>query len=188
MQQHVTAWSTVQTEKSAGTPGLISPGFHHQVHSFVGMQFALMALHAPCKCKKIPCKCETVRVKEVLHLFRCYTHTHPACGGVWFLEDHRSKCRQDYSNTKGFSGANVHSRVQSLSREIGFKLKYLDRFTEAPAFNHSPRFVDFPRCHSSRQSGWKLFGQVLDLRDEAGCLRRCSGLNGNIVKRMMPMN
>ena len=29
-------------------------------------------------------------------------HTHPACSGVWFLEDHRCKCRQDYSNTKSF--------------------------------------------------------------------------------------
>ena len=50
---------------------------------------------APCKYKQVSCNCKTVRVKEVLHLFRCYTHTHPACSGVWFLEDHRSKCRQN---------------------------------------------------------------------------------------------
>ena len=31
---------------------------------------------APCKYKQVSCNCKTVRVKEVLHLFRCYTHTH----------------------------------------------------------------------------------------------------------------
>ena len=30
---------------------------------------------APCKYKQVSCNCKTVRVKEVLHLFRCYTHT-----------------------------------------------------------------------------------------------------------------
>ena len=29
---------------------------------------------APCKYKQVSCKSNTVRVKEVLHLFRCYTH------------------------------------------------------------------------------------------------------------------
>ena len=38
------------------------------------MQFPLCSA-PPCKCKKIPYKCEKVRIKEVLHLFRCYTHT-----------------------------------------------------------------------------------------------------------------
>ena len=31
-----------------------------------------------------PCKLKIIRNEEVLHLFRCYTHTHPACSGVRF--------------------------------------------------------------------------------------------------------
>ena len=39
---------------------------------------------APCKYKQVSCNCKTVRVKEVLHLFRCYTHTHPLVAGFDF--------------------------------------------------------------------------------------------------------
>ena len=45
-----------------------------QSGSFVGRGPWLYAT-SPCKCEKIPCKSEKVRIKEVLHLFRCYTHT-----------------------------------------------------------------------------------------------------------------
>ena len=43
-------------------------------HSFVGLDRQIGS--SPPANIKVPCKCKTIRVKEVLHLFRCYTHTH----------------------------------------------------------------------------------------------------------------
>ena len=62
--------------------------------------------------------------------------------------------------SKRLPGANVHSRVQSLRREIRFKLKCLDRVTEAHAFNHPPRVVDIAAVkvvESCLASSW-IFG------------------------------
>ena len=116
------------------------------------------------------------------------THTHtPRVAGFDFLDEQRSKSWQDYSNTKTFPGANVQSRVQSLRREVRPSLKCLDRVTEAHVIKHPPCVVDYPRCHSSPQSDGKLLGQVLNLRSKVGCLRRCRGLNGDVMKRMMAM-
>ena len=47
----------------------------------------------------------------------------------------------------------VYKAVLTLfRREIRRLLEYLDSVVEAHAINHLPRFVEFPRCRSSRQS------------------------------------
>ena len=100
-----------------------------------------------------PCESVNIQKGEVLHLFRCHTHTHPAYSEVWFWKIVAGEVSQKRS--KWIYRMLVYkAAVISLGREIRFELKYLDRIAEAHAFNHPPRFVDFPRCHSRRQSVW----------------------------------
>ena len=81
-----------------------------------------------------------------------HTHTPHVAGFDYFGRTSRLRSAEPIKSNR-LHGASVHSRGHSLRREIRFELKYLDRVTEAHAFNHPPRVVDFPRCHSSRQSG-----------------------------------
>ena len=105
-----------------------------------------------------PCKRKSIRNEEVLHLYRCYTHTHTACSGVWFWKIVAVEVGRTNQIKWTYTMLVYKAAVISLRREIRFELKYLDRFAEAHAFNSSPCVVDFSRCHSCRQSVWKLFG------------------------------
>ena len=119
--------------------------YHHQ------LQASSLAVDLQwCYCP--PANVKKIRTIEVLHLFRCYTHTPRVAGFDSFGRTSLQMSARSFKY-KRLSGANVQSRVQSLRREIRLSLKCLDRVTKAHSFNHPPRVVDFPRCHSSRQSG-----------------------------------
>ena len=99
------------------------------------------------------------RVKFNKKFYTCsdVTHTHLAYSEAWFWKSFAG----GVGNTPvrmNLPGASIQVVLISLRREIRFHLKYLDRVVEAHAINHPPSFVDFPRCRSSRQSVWKLFG------------------------------
>ena len=81
-----------------------------------------------------------------------HTHTPRVAGFDFFWKNIAANVGKIIQIQKAF-GANVQSRVQLLRMEVRISLKCLDRVTEAHVFNHPPRVVDFPRRHSSRQSG-----------------------------------
>jgi hypothetical protein len=100
-----------------------------------------------------------IRVKchEKFYICSDVTHTHLAYSEVYFWKSFAGEIGNKPVRMN-LSGANVQNVLISLRREILFHLKYLDRVVEAHAINHRPSFIDFPRCRSSRQSVWKLFG------------------------------
>ena len=101
-----------------------------------------------------------VRSLEMKKFYICsdVTHTHPACSGVWFWKIIAVEVGRTNQIKWTYTMLVYKAAVISLRREVRFELKYLDRFAEAHAFNSSPCVVDFSRCHSCRQSVWKLFG------------------------------
>ena len=98
-----------------------------------------------------------VKFNKKFYICSDVTHTHLAYSEAWFWKSFAG----GVGNTPvrmNLPGASIQVVLISLRREILFHLKYLDRVVEAHAINHPPSFVDFPRCRSSRQSVWKLFG------------------------------
>ena len=70
-----------------------------QVDSFVGCSLHC-ALHPPATVKRFPANVKRFKSKK-FYICSDVTHTHtPRVAGFDFLEDHRCKCRHDYSNTK----------------------------------------------------------------------------------------
>ena len=105
----------------------------------------------------VPVKC-CVPLQKCKHSKRSFTsvqmsHTHPACSEVWFWKIVAGEVGQKRSKWT-YRMLVYKAVVISLRREIRFKLQYLDRIAEAHALDHPPRFIDFPRCHSRRQSIW----------------------------------
>ena len=101
-----------------------------------------------------------VRLLEMKKFYICsdVTHTHPACSGVWFWKIVAVEVGITNQIKWTYTMLVYKAAVISLRREIRFELKYLDRFAEAHALDSPPCVVDFSRCHSRRQSVWKLFG------------------------------
>ena len=151
------ATSHHENKTDAGTPdwpSLVSPSM---VSVFVGRRLT-MTLLPPANVRRLE--------QKKFYICSDVTHTHtPAHSGVWlFWKNIAAEVGRTNQIQWDYTMLVYRAAVISLRREIRFELKYLDRVTEAHAFNHPPRVVDFSRCHSCRQSGWKLFGQLLDLR------------------------
>ena len=70
-------------------------------HSFVGLDRQIGS-SPPANVKRFPANVKRFESKK-FYICSDVTHTHtPRVAGFDFLEDHRCKCRQDYSNTKSF--------------------------------------------------------------------------------------
>ena len=142
-----TACSTVQPEFCRYTSGRLP--MHHQRMWASSLAVIPQTLSLP--------PANRVKFNKKFYICSDVTHTHLAYSEAWFWKSFAG----GVGNTPvrmNLPGASIQVVLISLRREIRFHLKYLDRVVEAHAINHPPSFVDFPRCRSSRQSVWKLFG------------------------------